>query len=148
MATNKNTKKANSVSTKPSDSRYAKTVTLTIPSIKKPKMPENKRARFALVALAFLLISIASGFLGGWIGSNGNQVVLGDTSLGSQKQIVTSDSQLISEIAKTVGPSVVSVNVAITTAASNTSNTGGFGLYGFFAARTGAGCWNGNYNII
>jgi serine protease Do len=132
MADNKkSTIKPNTVSTKQSDSRYSKTLTLTIPTIKKPKMPDNKRARFALVALAFLLVSIASGFLGGWIGSSGNQVVLGDTSLGTQKQIVTSDSQLISEIAKTVGPSVVSVNVAITTSGSGTSNTNGFGLFGF-----------------
>src|SRR5665213_2472332 len=127
MAEDKNTNRPNRVSTKPSDSKYSKTLTLIVPTIKKPKLPDNKRARFALVALAFLLVSIASGFLGGWIGSSGNQVVLGNTSLGSQKQIVTSDSQLISEIAKTVGPSVVSVNVAITTAGSGTSNTGGFG---------------------
>jgi len=131
MADNKDTNRPNRVSTKSSNSKYSKTLTLTVPTIKKPKLPDNKRARFALVALAFLLIAVASGFLGGWIGSNGNQVVLGNTSLGSQKQIVTSDSQLISEIAKTVGPSVVSVNVAITTAGSGTSNTDGFGLNGF-----------------
>ena len=63
------------------------------------------------------------------------QLFLAILSLGNQKQIVTSDSQLITDIAKTVGQSVVSVNVAINTsgssAASGSSVTGGFGLFGF-----------------
>lgn len=131
MAEKPDTKeKLNTVST--NNSKYNRTVTLTVPTIRIPKfkLPTNKRARYALVALVFLLACLGTGFLGGWIESNGNQIVLGSTSLGSQKQIVTSDSQLISEIAKTVGPSVVSVNVAISTS-SGSSDTGGFGLFGF-----------------
>jgi serine protease Do len=46
------------------------------------------------------------------------------TSLGSQKQIVTSESQLIGNIARTVGPSVVSVNV--TSTSQGTSNFFGY----------------------
>lgn len=121
----------NKVSTKTSSS--SKTLTMTIPTIRKPniKMPTSKRTQIIIVVIAFVLASLGSGFLGGWLQSNNNQVVLGDTSLGSQKQIVTSDSQLITDIAKTVGPSVVSVNVAITTSSSGSSDTGGFGLFGF-----------------
>lgn len=106
-----------------------------MPTLKKPniKLPTSKRVRYGLFVLVFLLLSIGTGFLGGWLSSNSSEVVLGSTSLGSQKQIVSSDSQLISEVAKTVGPSVVSVNVAITAggSGSGTSATSGFGLFGF-----------------
>lgn len=116
----------NTVSTRPS-AKYNKTITLSIPTIKM-KLPANRRVRYALVALVLILACLGTGFLGGWIESSGNEIVLGNTSLGSQKQIITSDSQLISEIAKSVGQSVVSINVAIS---SGSSNTGGFGLFGF-----------------
>lgn len=130
MVDNKENEGVSKVSTKPSKDN--RTLSFTVPTFKKPniKMPESKRGRYALIALVFILASLASGFIGGWVESNGNQVVLGNTSLSNQKKIVTSDSQLISAIAKTVGPSVVSVNVAITTS-SGSSNTGGFGLFGF-----------------
>ncbi|MHB1865124.1 MAG: S1C family serine protease [Candidatus Saccharimonadales bacterium] len=119
----------NKVSTQPIKK---KSITFTVPvfNTSKIKLPKTRRVRYAIVALMLILASIGTGFLGGWIESNGNEVILGNTSLGSQKQIVTSDSQLISEIAKTVGPSVVSVNVAVSTG-SGSSNTGGFGLFGF-----------------
>ena len=131
----KDSGKVNSISTKPSG-KY-KTLTFTVPTFRKPnvKIPENKKTRALLVVLAFILAAVGSGFLGGWVESSGNTIVLGNTSLGRQKQIVTSDSQLITDIAKTVGQSVVSVNVAINTngssTASGSSDTGGFGLFGF-----------------
>ncbi len=123
----------NKVSSKPL-SKSSKTISFTVPSLNMSnlKLPTNSRMRFAVVVLVLILVSLGTGFLGGFLESNGNQIVLGDTSLGGQKQIVTSDSQLITEIAKTVGPSVVSVNVAVNTSGSSTnSNTGGFGLFGF-----------------
>ncbi|HEY4963230.1 MAG TPA: trypsin-like peptidase domain-containing protein [Candidatus Saccharimonadales bacterium] len=118
----------NSVSSR-SSKLSNKTFTLTIPTIdvSKVKAPESKRVRYGLFALAFILISVISGVLGGWIVARNNNSLLG-VSLSNQKQIVTSDSQLISEIAKSVGPSVVSVNVNITQ--STGSNTSGFGLFG------------------
>ena len=92
--------KINSISTK-SSGKY-KTLTFTVPTIRKLniKIPENKKARVLLVVLAFILAAVGSGFLGGWIESNGNTIVLGSTSLGNQKQIVTSDSQLVTDIQK------------------------------------------------
>lgn len=54
--------------------------------------------------------------------------LIGGGSLSGQKKVVTSQSQLISQIAKTVGPSVVSVNVNIS---STSGSQGGFGLFGF-----------------
>lgn len=121
----------NKVSSKSSD-RYNRTVTFTVPTIKRPqlKLPNDKRTRVILVVVVIVLAAVGSGFLGGWVESHGNEVVLGNTTLGSQKQIVTSDSQLITDIAKNVGQSVVSVNVAISTS-SGSSDTSGFGLFGF-----------------
>lgn len=118
----------NSIATKPPRDS-GKQYTLTIPTFRMPKGP---RLKYGLVALAFIAVSLLGGLLGGWIESNENgNDILGSTSLSKQKQIVTSDSQLISEIAKTVGQSVVSVNVNINTGGSSTSATGGFGLFGF-----------------
>lgn len=68
------------------------------------------------------------GFAGGWLGSSyarsDNNILNGATN--SQKQIITSESQLINNIAKTVGPSVVSVNV--TSTSQNVGDFFGFGL--------------------
>jgi serine protease Do len=82
------------------------------------------------LVVAFLLATILAGFGGAWLEGrqNSNSDIL-STSVNNQKKVVTSESQLISQIAKTVGPSVVSVNVNIT-ATSSQSQTG-FGLFGF-----------------
>lgn len=55
-------------------------------------------------------------------------------TLGSQKQIVASESQLIGIIARTVGPSVVSVNVT-----STSQNNGSFFGYGLPQSQQSAG---------
>jgi serine protease Do len=95
----------------------------------------------ALTAVILLLVATTlSGFGGAWLEhhySDSNTLLAG--SLSNQKQIVTSQSQLINQIAKTVGPSVVSVNVDITSSSSgsgddsggDSSGDGGFGLFGF-----------------
>ncbi len=71
-----------------------------------------------------LMASLATGFLGGWLGatSKGTQ---SNSSVAVQKEVVENESQLISSIAKKVGPSVVSVNVTLT----SQQNIGG-GLFG------------------
>jgi len=74
-----------------------------------------------------LLISLAAGFVGGWAGGNSNNV--GDSSLSrsAQQNVISSESDLISAIAKDVGPSVVSVDVVGQTAeASDDSEFFGF----------------------
>ncbi|MBA3758503.1 trypsin-like peptidase domain-containing protein [Candidatus Saccharibacteria bacterium] len=68
-------------------------------------------ARAKLVSTALLvLISASAGFLGGWAGSR-NKSLGFDGSNEARQQIITSESELISDIAKNVGPSVVSVSV-------------------------------------
>jgi serine protease Do len=70
-----------------------------------------------------------SGFGGAWVE---HRYSVNDSSadiLSDQRQSATSQGQLISQIAKTVGPSVVSVNVNITGSSLNSGS--GFGLFGF-----------------
>ncbi len=61
------------------------------------------------VTIATILVSAAAGFLGGHYGASrqNNQSISNE----SRQQIISSESQLISEIAKDVGPAVVSIDV-------------------------------------
>ncbi len=77
-----------------------------------------------VAALAFALIilmSTSAGFAGGWIGARANSS--GHTSASTGREIISTESDLISHIAKDVGPSVVSVNVL-----TNATTQGFFGL--------------------
>lgn len=105
---------------------------IRIPKVRPPKRPSfdfaAKRAR-ALGLLVALILGVFAGFAGGYWGAgvradNGTLT----TSLSAQKKVVTSQSQLISQIAKTVGQSVVSVDVISQTG----SDQGSFdSLFGF-----------------
>lgn len=59
----------------------------------------------------FLLAAMLAGFGGAWL----QEQTRGEPSISQAAKITTSESRLISEIVKTVGPSVVSVNVNIET---------------------------------
>jgi serine protease Do len=90
--------------------------------------PAISRQQAGVAATLFIAVTFLSGFGGAWLEMNHNQNGLNVGSLSGQKKIVTDQSQLISQIAKTVGPSVVSVNVNISgTAGAQT----GLGLFGF-----------------
>lgn len=93
----------------------------------KPKLPKLnlERHKIQFLGVAFLLIlSMSTGFLGGWLGasSKANDNI---ASTATQKEVVSSQDQLISNIAKTVSQSVVSVNV---TSQSTSSNFFGFAI--------------------
>ncbi len=110
--------------------RPPRTVTFTVPPVSRPKMrlPRSGRLRVAVVAVLFIVISGLSGFGGAWLETHNNdQFGLPASTLSNQKKIVTSQSQLISQIAQGVGPSVVSVNVNIT----NNTSPGSLGFFGF-----------------
>lgn len=81
------------------------------------------------IKLIVLVVVIAglSGFGGAWLQDRNSSGLVTD-GVGSGKKVVTSHSQLISQIAKTVGPSVVSVNVSIAGAAQDTGDLGAFGF--------------------
>lgn len=63
-----------------------------------------------LIAVIFLLLSTGAGFMGGWYGASSRFQNLNQNQ---QKEVVSSESDLISQIAKDVGPSVVSLNVTL-----------------------------------
>ena len=79
-----------------------------ITSIKKSAKDMPRRIATLGAALT-VLVSAAAGFAGGWIGSEANRDDKLDSS--TSRQIISNESELISQIAKDVGPSVVSVNV-------------------------------------
>jgi serine protease Do len=82
------------------------------------KMPDIHRPNWLGRGLIIaLIVALVAGFGGGWLGASyhdDNGILSG--SLTDQKKVITSESQLISKIAKNVGPSVVSVNVTGTEA--------------------------------
>ncbi len=79
-----------------------------------------QKLKYGFVA-SVIALGLASGFLGGWYASDRNS---NPGSASTQKEIVSSESQLINSIAKKVSPSVVSVNV---TAQSTNATPFGFG---------------------
>lgn len=89
------------------------------------KMPSVSGGARLIVTI--VVVGVLSGFGGAWLQSRDNNNGLVTSSVGNEKKIVTSQSQLISQIAKTVGPSVVSVNVDISSASANS----GLGAFGF-----------------
>jgi|SRR3989344_3841161 len=71
------------------------------------KLPRVRKMPIGMAAV-ITIFSGGFGFLGGWLGSRQASPV---STLSTQQQLVASESQLISGIAKKVGPSVVSINV-------------------------------------
>lgn len=82
-----------------------------------PKL--SRRQRFmAAGGAGVIVVSSGLGFAGGWLGStvhSNSSKALTQNS----RQVISSESQLISAIAKDVGPSVVSVNVTSLEASAN-----------------------------
>lgn len=91
------------------------------PTTVKPRRKREKRAKAAQVGLLVILAG-AAGFGGGYLGSSSSYAVNDSMSTEAKQQIVSSEGELISEIAKKVGPSVVSITV--------TSQSTQRGLYG------------------
>ncbi len=94
---------------------------------------QESRRRFKLLVVTFgLMLSIAAGFAGGWVGANGRDTASlnNTTSTATQQKLAASESQLIASIAKKVGPSVVSVDVVTESAASQQPTD----LFGFGGA--------------
>src|SRR5665213_2562158 len=96
------------------------TATVTVGAKHQPsQIPKLGKPPLRTVVLLF--IAIASGFFGGWLEARHNQV--SSLTSSSRQQIVLNESQLISDIAKDVGPGVVSVN-----ATSQTTQSDAFGF--------------------
>src|SRR5688572_2414419 len=79
------------------------------PAVKDSKINHQKPGSH--IALMFIA-AISAGFLGGWVGSQSRvESERRENQQHVNQQIISSEGQLISEIARNVGPSVVSVNV-------------------------------------
>lgn len=79
--------------------------------LKVPKPPLKMRINARVASILLLLIAcVSAGFIGGYYGARSNGVQQAQTQEARQ-QIVSSESELNTQIAKDVGPSVVSVNV-------------------------------------
>ncbi len=102
----------------------------TMPDVKKViTVKDYKNKKIILSGLCVAIALILSGFAGAWLENRMlNSGAVSTVNLSNQKKIVTSQGQLISQIAKTVGPSVVSVNVNITSSSNGSSNNGFFGF--------------------
>ncbi len=102
-------------------------------SARKPKKqldPDHPKVKF-LALVALLIVSIGSGFLGGWLAQ---QSSTGTTTIEKQQVVLKSQGQLIATIAQSVGASVVSVNTTATVAAQNS-----FFGFGQSSVQEGAG---------
>lgn len=102
-----------------------------------PAPARRGRIGAALIAIG-LVVSLGAGFLGGYMGASAKaNAPITSESISKQKQIVASEGQLISSIAKSVGPSVVSINVV--TQSAPTSDLFGFTQPGQEVAAAGTG---------
>jgi S1-C subfamily serine protease len=111
------------LSEKPKDDKKpASLMPAEVPKGKPAPGPEHPKVRFLALAM-LIIIALGGGFLGGWLGNKDD----GKSDVQKQQVVLKSQGDLISHIAETVGPSVVSVNVTTTVAASSTQNFFGFG---------------------
>jgi serine protease Do len=85
----------------PADDRFA---------APEPHQPSAPRLRLLSAGL-LVLVSLAAGFAGGWVGGNSRDGGAVPTSRSTQQKVISSESDLINSIAKEVGESVVSVDV-------------------------------------
>ncbi len=69
--------------------------------------------------LSLVVISLVLGFGGGWLGAFSYDHISGVSSTVVKQQYVSGESQLIADIAKNVGPSVVSIDAVQTSAAQD-----------------------------
>jgi serine protease Do len=103
-----------------------KKLTISVPPVPRVTMPRvaldrqnlhvnDRQIDVKYLAIALILIaSLASGFVGGWVGATHSDYNLSSTA--AQKQVIYSQDQLISSISKQVSQSVVSVDVTSQTA--------------------------------
>lgn len=100
--------------------------------INQPKLrlrAPSQKMRRGVAVVALLGLCLVSGFSGAWLESRADEQGAAG-NIRAEKRVINSQSQLISHIARTVGPSVVSVNVAINASGED------FGIFGFSGPRT------------
>ena len=96
-----------------------------VPVAQTTKPGEKLKKQTLLAAVFLLIISVSSGFAGGWYGARNKDSALGSQNTSANRQVILNESQLINSIAKDVSPSVVSVDVTSQSAVQN------LGFFGF-----------------
>jgi serine protease Do len=87
---------------------------------KKQKHHSFGQTKITILAAAVLIfIAMSAGFVGGWLGSSSKSNGNLSTNVEEGRQVVAEQSNLISTLAKEVGPSVVSVDVTSQRTTSN-----------------------------
>ena len=100
-----------------------------------PHQPAKAGTRIkAFGGIFIILLSMAAGFIGGLVGSGNGSVTTASTR-SEQQKVISSQSELISSIAKDVSPSVVSIDVTGQTQASDQTQSSFFGFGGGSSAR-------------
>ncbi len=100
----------------------------------KPKIDISKpKSKLASIAL-LLLVCVVAGFFGGYYGGSQRKIDVNSANVQANRQVINSESQLITNIAKEVGESVVSVNV---TSSATTNSIFGSRSYQQKSAGTG-----------
>lgn len=109
--------RTNSISTK---SKPVKTITINIPRVRRPafNLRKNVSRGQAFFLLLILLIGLIGGFIGGFLEAYGYQGKVLFATTGHHQKLVTSNGQQIINIAKELGPSVVSINATSTSQTS------------------------------
>lgn len=92
------------------------------------KVMSPTKFKYMLAGL-MVLVSTSAGFVGGWLGASSQKA---QENQEEARQLVLNESQIISDIAEEVGPSVVSINVI-----SERGQGSLFGAYRLSSAGTG-----------
>ncbi len=100
----------------PREASTTKKASLEVPAPELPTSPSSATRSKLLSGALALLVVFGVGFGGGWLGAASHSDDA--TSVSTQKTVLTSQGNLISSIAKEVGPSVVSVDVTTQSAAA------------------------------
>lgn len=108
-----------SVSTSGTKAKNGKTITITLPKLPKVQWRNVLSKSQWLFLVAVLIIGLGGGIIGGWVESSGfkGQVLMASTD--NANKIVTSNNQLVVNIAHQLSPSVVSITDNITSQSSS-----------------------------
>ena len=104
---------------KAQNTRSAKTITITIPKIPKVRIRHLISSGQVWFMVFVLIFGIIGGFIGGLIESAGFKGQLLTSSTYSSQHLVTNSAKLVSSIAKSLSPGVVSISAVTTTQTSN-----------------------------
>jgi len=102
-----------------SDAPDAAPLTAALARAKQPSAASGSRRRQPLGYALGAIVVLALGFGGGWLGAASHNDPNSTANVAQQKVVLEGQATVISNIAKNVGPSVVSVNVTSESQSSN-----------------------------